>query len=87
MSASSAPAADGPVITVLPQYFPTSCKKCKAETEEFFTCFEKFAVMRDSTDTQSARESLLHCQPQLKAYMSCMDKNMNQTKKPWWRII
>ncbi|CAD2217346.1 hypothetical protein AGDE_06250 [Angomonas deanei] len=70
----------------LPPYFPTSCKQCEGPTDRFFKCFEKHAVMKDSTDVVSAKESLRYCQPQLREYKECMEKNM-QNKKSWWRKL
>lgn len=74
-------------ITRLPPYFPTSCKQCAQQTEKFFMCFEKHAVMRSETDVLSAKSSLSHCQSELREYMNCMDQHIaNKEKKSWWRV-
>lgn len=80
------PAADGTAITRLPRYFPTSCPECAEPTNAFFQCFEKHAVMMNDHDVETAHTSLLHCQPELRAYMTCMEKKIAHKDRPWWKL-
>ncbi|KAG5502899.1 hypothetical protein JKF63_04670 [Porcisia hertigi] len=74
-------------ITRLPQYFPTSCKQCAMQTDSFFRCFEKHAVMMHEHDVATAKASLQHCQPELREYMTCMEKYLARKDKPWWKLL
>ncbi|KAK7194557.1 hypothetical protein NESM_000373300 [Novymonas esmeraldas] len=84
--AAPASAASETLITRLPPYFPTTCKQCAAPTEAFFRCFEKHAVMMHDRDTATAATSLHHCQPELRDYMTCMERQQVAKGKPWWKI-
>lgn len=72
-------------IRKLPDYFPTSHKKCTEPTEAFFQCFESKAVMTTPTDTITAKEGILHCQRELVGYMKCMEKHHTREGKQWWK--
>jgi hypothetical protein len=73
-------------LTRLPPYFPTTCLQCSAQTDAFFQCFEKHAVMMNDHDTETAHTSLQHCQPELRAYMTCMEKHIAKKDRPWWKF-
>ncbi|KEG13273.1 hypothetical protein DQ04_01111100 [Trypanosoma grayi] len=80
-------ATDGAPVTRLPSYFPTTVKQCTAPTDLFFACFEQYAVMQSPTDTTSAKRALLLCQPQLRGYMTCMEKHLAaENTKAWWKF-
>ncbi|CBH09817.1 hypothetical protein, conserved [Trypanosoma brucei gambiense DAL972] len=75
------------LILRLPQYFPTTVKECTEETNQFFTCFEEHAVMKEPTDRITAKTSLMFCQKELRGYMTCMEKHRNVDKtKFWWKF-
>ena len=80
------PVSNEKQITRLPPYFPLSCKQCSAQTEAFFQCFEKYAVMMNDHDTTTAHTSLQHCQPELRAYMTFMEKHRDKNDKKWWQL-
>ncbi|GET89270.1 hypothetical protein, conserved [Leishmania tarentolae] len=84
--AQQMPPASEKFIERLPQYFPTSCKQCEVQTDVFFRCFETHAVMMDDHDVKTAKTSLQHCQPELRAYMDCMEKYLVAKNKPWWKV-
>ncbi|KPA79655.1 putative mitochondrial hypothetical protein [Leptomonas pyrrhocoris] len=91
-TATNAAAAQQPAskaqeqITHLPRYFPTACPQCAAQTDAFFQCFEKHAVMMNEHDVVTAHNSLQHCQPELRAYMTCMEKYIANKDRPWWKF-
>lgn len=85
-AASQAAASAGPAITRLPRYFPTSCPQCATQTNAFFQCFEQHAVMLNEQDVTTAHTSLQHCQPELRAYMACMDNYIAKKDRPWWKF-
>ncbi|KAG5477303.1 hypothetical protein LSCM4_04521 [Leishmania orientalis] len=86
MTEALPPPSDKP-ITKLPKYFPTSCKQCATQTDAFFRCFEEHAVMLDDHDVTTAKTSLQHCQPELRAYMTCMENHFDTKNKPWWKVL
>lgn len=90
-AAAAAAVASQPVskekqITRLPRYFPTTCSQCSTQTDAFFQCFEKYAVMMDDHDVTTAHTSLQHCQPELRAYMTCMENYIAKKDRPWWKF-
>ncbi|KAH8605832.1 hypothetical protein ERJ75_001598400 [Trypanosoma vivax] len=78
--------AGGNLVLRLPQYFPLTVAKCEDPTNQFFTCFEQHAVMKDPTDTLTAKNSLMFCQSELRGYMACMEDFRNAKEaKPFWK--
>lgn len=75
-----------PLLTVMPDYFPTTVPQCKAQTDVFFQCFEREAAMRSPTDIESAPNALVTCQEELWGYKTCMDKNIKREGKAWWQL-
>lgn len=79
---ASVPSEQKP-ITRLPDFFPTYPVVCKEPAKAFFACFEEHAVMKHDLDTDTPRQSILHCQETLKGYISCVENHEKPKQSGW----
>jgi len=65
---------DAVEVTRLPGYFPTyGPKHCRETTAKFFHCFSQKGAQKLPGDYEAARRGLQQCQPEVKAWMRCVE--------------
>jgi len=74
------------VITRLPDYFPTYPQQCTVPAQEFFGCFDRNSKMTHPGDRDTPKSALQFCQPEIKAYMTCVEAHHTRSGKPWWKV-
>jgi hypothetical protein len=57
---------------MVPPCFPSYTKDCKVVAEQFFDCFNKFAVKLMDNDHDAGRRGLTKCIEEKRKYEACM---------------